>query len=361
MLTALLILGMTAVLSFLYFFYLPTFPSRMNSHNHHFIVFWFSCMILVVISIAVVLYLTHAWEDLFRVHVGISFILGLSGLAVGSSSSHQHRLNLIVAKVYVITASISWYGVVYSFIIADEVIRWHHYFRPGLFVAFLTYGSAMITSSWIFPQQSVLETFLINTIGLLTLLTYFWIVERYFIDFLDHSYFVGSVMHTMPIRLSQITSSSQISQSTGTAPNDRTTAAGDMQFFSNHRILYSLILCLCHVTSYGLTCLLGKRSVITSFTNNHHPLTYISTHPLIDAVLGMKPTVSTLEHEEEEDDSNINIGNQQQQRQQQQQQQQQQDRKDHHRMENSYSDTKSLRETLRHRKMATGDPPSSDL
>ena len=357
MLTALLILGMTAVLSFLYFFYLPTCPSRMNSHNHQFIIFWFSCMILVVISIAVVLYLTHAWEDLFRVHIGISFILGLSGLAVGSSSNHQHRLNLIVAKVYVITASISWYGVVYSFIIADEVIRWHHYFRPGLFVAFLTYGSAMITSSWIFPQQSVLETFLINTIGLLSLLTYFWIVERYFIDFLEHSYFIGSVMHTMPIRLSQITSSSQISQSTGTAPNERTTA-GDMQFFSNHRLLYSLILCVCHVTSYGLTCLLGKRLVITS-SINHHPLTYPpQTHPLIDAVLGMKSTVSTLEHEEEEDDSNINIDNQQHQ---QQQQQQQQDKKDHHRRETSYSDTKSLRETLRHRKMATGDPPSSDL
>ena len=269
MLTALAILGMTAVFSFIYFVHLPTCPSRLNLNNHKFIIFWFSCVILIVIGIAVLLYLTHAWEDLFRVHIGISFILGLSGLAVGSSSISNHRLYPIVAKLYVITASITWYGVVYSFIIADEAIRWHHYLRPGLFVAFLTYAGATITSSWIFPRQPLLETFLTYAIGLLCLLSYFWIVERYFIDTLNHSYFIGSVMHTMPIRLSQITEPSQISQSTLTAPNELTSeniagerTTGDMLFFSNHRISYSLLLCACHVISYGLTCMLGERTHI---------------------------------------------------------------------------------------------------
>ena len=262
--------------SFIYFVYLPSCPSRLNSNNHKFIIFWFSCIVLIVIGIAVLLYLTHAWEDLFRVHIGISFILGLSGLAVGGGRSSNHHVYPILAKLYVITASITWYGVVYSFIVADEMIRWHHYLRPGLFVAFLTYSGAMITSSWIFPQQTSLETLLIYSIGLLSLLSYFWIVERYFIDFLNHSYFVGSVMHTMPIRVSQINTSSQISPSIRTSPNalmnenmtmERTT--GDMLFFSNHRIAYSLLLCACHVTSYGLTWMLGKSPSITQSKNVH--------------------------------------------------------------------------------------------
>jgi len=136
----------------------------------------FSAALLVVTGLAAVLHVTHAWDDLWRVHVVVSLLQALSGMAVCVSSRPVFR------RAYVVVGSVSWYGVVHSFVATAERIQAHHYLRPGLFLAFTAYAGALLTcplvgpvpssSSWSSPSAVAG-----SVAGLLCLLAYVWAVE----------------------------------------------------------------------------------------------------------------------------------------------------------------------------------------
>ena len=198
----------------------------------------FSAALLVVMGLAAVLHVTHAWDDLWRVHVVMSLLQALSGVAVCASSRPVFR------RAYVVVGSVSWYGVVHSFVATAERIQAHHYLRPGLFLAFTAYAGALLTCPLVGPVPSLSSPSAVagSVAGLLCLLAYFWAVELPLVR-TQHAHFHGSAMHRLPPRLAGL----------GLAGSDGgDDGADDGAVFARHRVAYSAVLCLCHAASLAL-------------------------------------------------------------------------------------------------------------
>ena len=223
----------------------PSFPP-IPSPAALFVVGAFSGVILVVVAAAIVLYLTHEWEDLFRVHIVISSALALAGAFLSSSNGSQSRIIIdsVLRHVFFIAGSISWYGVVYSFIASKDEIKLHHYLRPGLFLAFLSYAGSLLTCPLVVSPSSAFNNLPLCSAGLLGLLSYFWVIEKYFVD-QEHTYFAGSVMHQMPHRLAEVS------------------------WFSCHRKTFTAVLCLCHLVSLALMRYVSTKSLLLDDSKKH--------------------------------------------------------------------------------------------
>ena len=219
--------GGTLVSVVLYFGAAPTIrPLPPLARSVKDVVNGFSGVLLVVIGLAAVLHVAHAWDDLWRVHVVVSLLLALSGVAACATSHPLFR------RAYAIIGSVSWYGVVYSFVATSDRIQMFEYLRPGLLLAFTTYAGALLTCPLVAPAASASG----SVAGLLCLLSYFWAVELPLVR-AQHSHFKGSAMHRLPPRLAGL----------GLEGGE-----GEGASFASHRVAYSAVLCLCHAVSLWL-------------------------------------------------------------------------------------------------------------
>ena len=180
------------------------------------VVRYLSLSIMCVIIVAAVLRVSHDFYDIFRVHMAIAALLSLSGILISTIPEAKY--------VYVATGCLSWYGVFYSYVSSESQLMWHHYFRPEIFVAFLSFAGSLLTIPELDDAKKLIMHPIMNTSGLACLLAYFWIVELYFVKE-DHDFFVDSVMHKMPHRLTDISTE------------------------WDHKMLYSLILIVSHYSS----------------------------------------------------------------------------------------------------------------
>jgi hypothetical protein len=179
--------------------------------------------ILIILS-ATVLHYSHKYDDLFTVHVVISTTTAVSGLFVDYFA--------LARFLYYTFGSISWYGLKYSFVSTTGRIQPHQYARPAFLLAFLSYSGAILTMPFIIRYESM-RRYDISYLGLCLLLSYFWVVEMYFVK-TGHSYFEGAVMKKMPPRIT------------------------DLDVFGSHRISFSVILIVAHVLSLQLMLYCAK-------------------------------------------------------------------------------------------------------
>ena len=185
----------------------PSFPKSSQ------VALYLSISISVAIISTAILHISHDLDHLFRVHVAVAAVFAASGLLQNSTSASKY--------VYVITGSISWYGVLYSFVSSESHIEAHHYFQPEILIAFLTYAGSLLTIPEVENIRSILYNPLYNSAGLICLLAYFWIAESYFAR-TKNEFFIDSVMNKMPPRLV------------------------DFTLFLDHRISYSVVLISSH-------------------------------------------------------------------------------------------------------------------
>ena len=172
-----------------------------------------SILILLIIATAGLLHLSHDQSDLFNVHVAIAAIFAMSGLLITKIPAAKYA--------YIVAGSVTWYGLLYSFVSSESQAGWQYYIRPEILIAFLSFSMALLTIPETTALKSLMLHPLLNSTGLLLLLTYFWIVELYFVN-QRHEFFLESVMSKTPLRLT------------------------DIELFSDHRITYTVILASSH-------------------------------------------------------------------------------------------------------------------
>jgi hypothetical protein len=183
-----------------------------NSHSD-FVIQSLSILILLIIATAGLLHLSHDQSDLFTVHVAIAAIFAMSGLLITKVPAAKYA--------YIIAGSVTWYGVLYSFVSSESQAGWRYYIRPEILIAFLSFSMALLTIPETTALMSLMLRPLLNSTGVVLLLTYFWVVELYFVN-QSHEFFLDSVMSKAPLRLD------------------------DIELFSDHRITYSVILASSH-------------------------------------------------------------------------------------------------------------------
>lgn len=175
----------------------------------------------LVIVVGLYLQVHHQQCNLFLVHVSVASLFAISGIFISKLSTAKY--------VYIIAGSLNWYGVFYSFISTESKISWHHFVQPEVLIAFLAYASSLLTIPELNNSKKLLSDPFLISFALLCLLTYFWVIEVYFVR-QRHQFFVDGVMSKMPNRL------------------------GSVILFSDHRITYSVILITCHYSNV-LLCL----------------------------------------------------------------------------------------------------------
>ena len=175
----------------------------------------------LVIVAGLYLQVHHKQCNLCLVHVTVASLFAISGIFISKLSTAKY--------VYIIAGSLNWYGVFYSFISTESEISWQHFVQPEVVIAFLAYASSLLTIPELNNSKKFLSDPFLNSLALLCLLTYFWVIEVYFV-MQSHQFFVDGVMSKMPHRL------------------------GSVILFSDHRITYSVILITCHYSNV-LLCL----------------------------------------------------------------------------------------------------------
>jgi hypothetical protein len=186
---------------------------RHDNPDSDFVIQSLSILILLIVATAGLLHLFHDQSDLFTVHVAIAAIFAMSGLLIKKVPAAKYA--------FVIAGSVTWYGLLYSFVSSESQAGWQYYIRPEILIAFLSFSMALLTIPETAALKSLMSHPLLNSTGLLLLLTYFWVVELYFVN-QSHEFFLDSVMNKAPLRLD------------------------DIELFSDHRITYSVILASSH-------------------------------------------------------------------------------------------------------------------
>lgn len=185
----------------------------------NFIICSLSISLSLVIAVGLFLQLRYQLCNLFLVHVTVASIFAISGILITKIPEAKYS--------YIIAGSLNWYGVFYSFISMETEISWLHFVQPEIVIAFLAFASSLLTIPELNNSKKLLSDPILNSSALLVLLTYFWLIEVYFVT-QSHQFFVDGVMSKMPHRLS------------------------DFTLFSDHRVTYSAILLTCHYCSVSL-------------------------------------------------------------------------------------------------------------
>lgn len=193
----------------------------------NFIIRCLSISLSLVIVVGLFLQLHYQQCNLFLVHVAVASVFAISGILITKIPSSKY--------LYIIAGSLNWYGVFYSFISTETDISWHHFVQPEIVIAFLAFASSLLTIPELNNSKKLLSDPILNSSALLVLLTYFWVIEVYFV-MQSHQFFVDGVMSKMPHRLSNFT------------------------FFSDHRVTYSAILLTCHYCNVSLCLAMSNDS-----------------------------------------------------------------------------------------------------
>ena len=185
----------------------------------NFIIRCLSISLSLVIVVGLFLHLRYQQCNLFLVHVAVASVFAISGILITKIPSAKY--------LYIISGSLNWYGVFYSFISMETEISWQLFVQPEIVIAFLAFSSSLLTIPELNNSKKLLSDPILNSSALLVLLTYFWVIEVYFV-MQSHQFFVDGVMSKMPHRLSNFT------------------------LFSDHRVTYSTILLTCHYCNVSL-------------------------------------------------------------------------------------------------------------
>jgi hypothetical protein len=113
--------------------------------------------------------------------------------------------------------TLSWYGVLYSYISSETSLEIHHYIQPEIVIAFLTYAGTLLTFSEIQGFKNNLTSLKYNSPGIALLILYLWSKEIFYEN--DNDLFLKNAL----MRLSP-----------------------QLPLFPDQRISYSLILMSCH-------------------------------------------------------------------------------------------------------------------
>jgi hypothetical protein len=187
--------------------------------TNNFIIRSLSISLSLVIVVGLFFQLRYQQCNLLLVHVAVASIFAISGILITKIPEAKYS--------YIIAGSLNWYGVFYSFISTETEISWHHFVQPEIVIAFLAFASSLLTIPELNNSKKLLSDPILNSSALLVLLTYFWVIEVYFV-MQSHQFFVDGVMSKMPHRLSNFT------------------------LFSDHRVTYSTILLTCHYCNVSL-------------------------------------------------------------------------------------------------------------
>jgi len=177
-----------------------------------FVIRVFSTLITIIIIAAAFLYCFFAWENVFtNIHISIAAVFALSGLLICYDTTNVNTY------IFFMAGTLSWYGVLYSYISSETSLEIHHYIQPEIVIAFLTYAGTLLTFSEIQGFKNNLTSFKYNSPGIALLILYLWSKEIFYEN--DNDLFLKNAL----MRLSP-----------------------QLPLFPDQRISYSLILMSCH-------------------------------------------------------------------------------------------------------------------
>lgn len=184
---------------------------KMHSRGK-FVIRVFSTLITIIIIAAAFLYCFFAWKNVFtNIHISIAVVFALSGLLMCYDTTNVNTY------IFFMAGTLSWYGVLYSYISSETSLEIHHYIQPEIVIAFLTYAGTLLTFSEIQGFKNNLTSLKYNSPGIALLILYLWSKEIFYEN--DNDLFLKNAL----MRLSP-----------------------QLPLFPDQRISYSLILMSCH-------------------------------------------------------------------------------------------------------------------
>jgi hypothetical protein len=244
----------------------------------NFIIRSLSISLSLVIVVGLFLQLRYQQCNLLLVHVAVASVFAISGTLITKIPAAKY--------LYIITGSLNWYGVFYSFISTETEISWHHFVEPEIMIAFLAFASSLLTIPELNDSKNLLSDPILNSSALLVLLTYFWVIEVYFV-MQSHQFFVDGVMSKMPHRLSNFT------------------------LFSDHRVTYSAILLTCHYCNVSLCLAMSNDNEADSVDHSADDLRKKIEKKILSRNRNKTDTSQSNNQRNENDDSTTHTARQQ--------------------------------------------------